>query len=70
VVIEVKEIRRNKEEIESDRLLEQREVGNATGGRPGQRVRKNIESCSAQIKARSQGIHPSLLVLYEHHFPP
>ena len=67
VVVEVKEIERNREEIESDRLLQQRGYGNATGGVPGQKVRLKIQSCSGQIKARSQRIHPSFLVLYEHH---
>jgi hypothetical protein len=68
LIAEVKEIERNKEEIESDRLLEQRGYGNAIGGVPGQRVRQKIQSCSSQIKARSCGVHPSLLVLYECHF--
>ena len=68
VVVEIKEIRRNKEEIESDRLLEERGYGNVTGGLPGQRVRLKIQDCSDQIKARSYGFHPSLLVVYEEHF--
>jgi hypothetical protein len=68
VIAEVKEIERNKEEKESDRLLELRGYGAATGGVPGQRVRQKIQTSSRQIKARAQGIHPSLLVLYEQHF--
>jgi hypothetical protein len=65
VVTEVKEIERNAEEKESDRLLELRGYGNATGGVPGQRVRLKIQSSSPQIKTRAQGIHPSLLVLFD-----
>lgn len=68
VVAEVKQIERNKEEKESDRQLVLRGYGNATGGMPGQRVRKKIDSCSPQIKARTQGTYPGLLVLYERHF--
>jgi hypothetical protein len=67
VVAEVKEIERNDDEKESDRLLELRGYGNATGGVPGQRVRQKIQSSSPQIKARVLGIHPSLLVLFEEH---
>jgi hypothetical protein len=68
VVAEVKEIDRNDEEKESDRMLELRGYGNATGGLPGQRVRLKIQSSSPQIKSRAQGIHPGLLVLYEQHY--
>jgi hypothetical protein len=67
VVAEVKEIERNEEEKESDRLLELRGYGNAKGGVPGQRVRQKIQSCLPQIKARAQGLHPGMLVLYDQH---
>ncbi len=67
VVTEVKEIERNAEEKESDRLLQLRGYGNATGGVPGERVRLKIQSSSSQIKARTQKIHPSLLVLFDGH---
>ena len=68
VVAEVKEIERNDEEKESDRLLELRGYGNLTGGVPGQKVRQKIQSSSPQIKARAHGQYPSILVLYEQHF--
>ncbi|MGA2261753.1 MAG: hypothetical protein ABSH28_09980, partial [Acidobacteriota bacterium] len=32
---------------------------------PGERLRKKISDCSAQIKARAEGIHPSLLVVFD-----
>jgi hypothetical protein len=65
VVVEVKEITRNKEGRESDRLRKERGYGEVTGGTPGDRVRKKIADCSAQIKARSAGRHPSMLVLFD-----
>jgi hypothetical protein len=65
VIVEVKQIERNKDEKNSDRLLELRGYGSATGGIPGERVRLKIQSSSRQIKARTQGIHPSLLVLFD-----
>lgn len=65
IVVEVKETSRNKEERESDRLLEQRGYGLATGETPGDRVRKMITSASAQLKARSRGVLPTLLVVFD-----
>jgi hypothetical protein len=59
---------RNDEERESDRLLFKRGYGNALGGgTPGNRVRKKIADSSPQIKARTQGRYPSILVLCELH---
>ena len=65
IIAEVKEITKNKEERESDRLLKERGYGNALGGRPGARVRKKITNSSPQIKARTAGRHPGILVLYD-----
>jgi len=65
IVVEVKEIDRNKEEQESDRLLRQRGYGNAESSTPGDRVRAKIDKSSAQIKVRTVGIHPSILVLFD-----
>ena len=65
VVVEVKEIERNREESESDRLLEKRGWGNPTGGTPGGRIRAKIVSSSGQIKARTRGIYPSILVVFD-----
>jgi hypothetical protein len=63
VVVEVKDIEPNAEEIESERLLNERGWGNATGGTPGGRVRAKIDAASPQIKARAQGRLPSILVV-------
>lgn len=65
VVVEVKEITANAEERESDRLLEDRGYGNVLGGTPGDRVRKKITGCSAQIKTRTTGKLPSMLVVFD-----
>jgi hypothetical protein len=51
VVVEIKEADRNPEERESDRLLAERGYGNATGGTPGDRVRKMIRSSSTDLPA-------------------
>lgn len=64
IIAEVKEITRNKEERESDRLLKERGYGKALVEKPGARVRKIMDS-SLQIKARTAGRHPGLLVLYD-----
>lgn len=65
VIVEVKEIARNKEEIESDRVMEERGWGNVLSHTPGERVRKKIASCSPQIKARALGKLPSVLVVFD-----
>lgn len=65
VVVEVKEILPTDEELESERLARETGVGKAIGGTPGKSVRKKIADCSKQIKARTQGEHPGLLVLWE-----
>jgi hypothetical protein len=64
-VIEVKETSPNRGELESLRLLEQRGVGKVTGGTHGDRVRKMIRSASRQLKARSRGEVPTLLVVFD-----
>jgi len=63
LVVEVKEIEPNPEERESDRVMAERGWGNVLSHTPGGRVRAKIAACSAQIKARAQGRHPSLLVV-------
>jgi hypothetical protein len=65
IIVEVKETAPNPEERESDRLLEERGYGTATGGTPGDRVRKMIASASAQLKARSGGVLPTVLVVFD-----
>jgi hypothetical protein len=65
VVVEVKEMTPNRKERESDRLARERGCGNAISITPGDRVRKKIVDCSAQIKARTGGTHPSMLVVLD-----
>ena len=42
IIVEIKETSPNPDELESDRLLEERGYGNVTGGTPGDRVRKIV----------------------------
>jgi hypothetical protein len=63
IIVEVKEISRNREEQASDRLLSERGYGSVLSHTPGDRARKKITDSSAQIKARTHGIYPSILVL-------
>ena len=65
IVVEVKETSPNPEERESQRLLAERGYGIATGGTPGDRVRKMISSASPQLKARSRGDLPTMLVVFD-----
>jgi hypothetical protein len=65
IIVEIKETSPNPEELESNRLLKERGYGNVTGGTPGDRVRKMIRSASAQLKARSNGVLPALLVVFD-----
>ena len=65
IVVEVKETSPNPDELESLRLLKERGVGKVTGGTPGDRVRKMIRSASGQLKARSRGGLPTLLVVFD-----
>ncbi len=66
IIVEVKEIELNKEEQESERILNERGYGNVLSNTPGNRVRKKINNSSKQIKARTEGVYPSILVLYDH----
>ena len=66
VIVEVKEMTKNKEEQDSDRALRERGYGNVLSTTPGDRVRKKISESSPQIKSRTKGKYPSLLVLFDH----
>lgn len=63
VIVEVKEILPTQEEEESDRLRRQRGYGEAVCYTPGDRIRKKIKASSGQIKPRTLGKNPSILVL-------
>jgi hypothetical protein len=65
IIVEVKETSPNPEELESNRLLQERGYGSVTGGTPGDRVRKMIRSASGQLKARSCGTLPTMLVVFD-----
>ena len=65
IVVEVKEMAPNQAERESDRLLKERGYGEGSPETPGARARKKIADSSAQIKARTEGKHPSILVLFD-----
>ena len=67
IIAEVKEFKRNREEQESYRLLEERGYGKVLGGEPGARVRKKINDSSPQIKAKTKGRHPGILVLCDNY---
>jgi hypothetical protein len=61
VIVEVKEVLVPTDE-EWDRIVRERELIDRT---PGKVVRRKIGDCSKQIKARTAGRHPGMLVLYE-----
>jgi hypothetical protein len=63
LIVEVKEILPNAEEKASLEKLRQTGVGNAVGSTPGERVRGKISDANAQLKARTLGVLPSLLIL-------
>ncbi len=65
IVVEVKEITPNKEEQESERLALERGYGNVVSHTPGDRVRRKISDCSPQVKARTLGTLPSILVVFD-----
>lgn len=65
IVVEVKQVEPSREELESERLARERGVGNVISTTPGKQVRKKIADCAPQIRARTQGQHPGLLVLWE-----
>ncbi len=65
IIVEVKEIEKNKDETESDRLAKERGYGQVLSTMPGQRVRKKIYKSSPQIKAKTDGVYPSILALFD-----
>ena len=61
IIVEIKEIEPNKEELEAERIVLERGVGPVIGHLPGDRLRSKIAVSSKQIKARAEGRYPSLL---------
>jgi hypothetical protein len=64
VIVEVKQFDPNAEDKRNAQLLEERGYGDAIGGEPGARARIKIQSGARQLKARSEGRFPTVLVLY------
>jgi hypothetical protein len=65
VVVEVKEIDPTPEELESTRVCRETDVRLAIRTTPGKKVRQKITDSRVQIKARTGGTRPGLLVLWE-----
>jgi hypothetical protein len=65
IIVEVKELRPTREELESERLVAERGYGKVISRKAGKQVRKKITDCAPQIRARTQGKRPGLLVLWE-----
>lgn len=64
VIVEVKQFDPNAEDKRNAELLEERGHGEAIGGEPGARARMKIQAGVKQLKARSQGQTPTILVPY------
>ncbi|MDD9819169.1 MAG: hypothetical protein OXU61_13720 [Gammaproteobacteria bacterium] len=67
IVVEVKEISHNKEDLANDKNLRNAKSGETLvidGGRPGSRVQQKIAKSAKQISNLSKGKYPGLLVLY------
>ncbi len=65
IIAEVKGIELNPDEKKSEELIAKTRVGNVISNTPGDRVRKKINDSRKQIKAKTNGIYPGLLVLYD-----
>lgn len=63
IIVEVKEFAQTDQELESDRLLEERGYGNVLSYTPGERLRKKITDANPQLKIYTQGMLPTLLVV-------
>jgi hypothetical protein len=59
-----KELTPNEDDLESERLLTERGYGSIGSTVPGDRIRNKINAASPQIKARTHGQLPGLLVIY------
>lgn len=63
VVAEVKQFDPNREESRKNAAFERGEIV-VQGGKPGQRIRAAIDSAAPQLKRRSEGRLPAVLVVY------
>lgn len=64
VIVEVKQFDPNEEEKRLYKQLRERGYTDVYGGEPGAKARLKIQAGAKQLKARSQGKLPALLVLY------
>jgi hypothetical protein len=64
VIVEVKQFDPSEEEKKLYQQLQERGYTDAYGGEPGAKVRRKIQNGAKQLKARSGGKLPTLLVLY------
>jgi hypothetical protein len=64
VVVEVKQSDPSEEEKKLYQQLQERGYTEASGGEPGAKARLKIQAGAKQLKARSEGKLPTLLVLY------
>ena len=65
IVVEVKEYGLNREEEESYRCLKETGFAMTEGGEVGKKVRKKIGKSGGQIRARTEGKRPGMLVLLD-----
>ena len=64
LVVEVKQFDPNEEVEKLYKQLQERGYTDVYGGEPGAKVRLKIQAGAKQLKARSKGKLPALLVLY------
>lgn len=63
-IVEVKQFDPNDEDRKVAKQLQERGYSDAFGGEPGARARLKIQAGVKQLRARSRGEHPTILVLY------
>ena len=64
IIVEIKQISPNDKDKESEKQLNDTGVGGRFGGMPGKRISRKIKKATPQLKARSEGKYPALLVVY------
>ena len=64
ISVEIKQFDPTPEDRKLQRQLEERKYTDVFGGEPGAKVRLKIQSGAKQLKARTEGKEPGILVLY------
>ena len=67
VIAEVKQIDPNKDDLRAEKELRDNQF-TLIGCVPGKRVRNKIGSAGPQIRSRTEGKHPSIIILYNNMF--